>query len=125
MSVEGRRRAEELFGCLCDTLLALAKMAQEAERYQVREREQPFFLLLPHSPPSFSSPLSLYPPPLFPSQVAEGALFTLHHLHNSRSSHNVPASLYPSLPWKHQLQEAKLHWDRGEANLRSEERRVG
>ena len=50
-------------------------------------------------------------------QVAEGALFSLHHLHNSRSLYSIPESLYPSLLWKHQLQEAKLYWGRGESSL--------
>ena len=70
-----------------------------------------------------SSHLSQTDPPfLYPSrpslcQVAEGALFSLHHLHASRSCYSVPTSLYPSLPWQHRLQEAKLHWGRGERNL--------
>ena len=82
VNLAGRQRVEQLFGSLSETLLTLAKKAQEAGRYQ----------------------------------VAEGALFSLHHLHNSRSSHAVPEALYPSLPWKHQLQEAKLHWGRGESS---------
>ena len=101
------RKVEQLFVTLSDTLLTLAKKAQAAERYQV------LYIKYSHVLSNH------YSTSLFPSlsQVAEGALFSLHHLHNSRDSYSIPEFLCPSLSWKHQLQEARLYWDRGETSL--------
>ena len=52
-----------------------------------------------------------------PLQVAEGALFALRHLAAQRGSYGIPEGLHPTLPWYLQLEDAKLHWARGESAL--------